>query len=136
MFTPANLVEVDFTDSVDVVNRVIKTCKYETSDDYYMSLFFEEKLTGKMSLLSRDFIEYFTTGGTFNDGFLSTTKQHNYYLYYRIGLKIKSLPSGKKKFFALFGDQESKVREYCKENQLGIVKEQDLKKVITFYNSL
>jgi hypothetical protein len=136
VFTPANLVEVDFTDSTSITNRTIKTCKYETSEDYYMSLLFEEMLTGKMSLLSRDFIEYFTSGGAFNDGFLSTTKEHKFYFYYKVGKVIKPLPSGKKKFYGLFGDQELKIRNYCKMQQLGNSSTEDLKKIFAYYNSL
>ncbi len=52
------------------------------------------------------------------------------------GGEVKKIPSKKREFFAFFGNQAVKIKEYVKENKLSIKKEFDLKRIFTYYDSL
>ena len=52
------------------------------------------------------------------------------------GKGLISIPRKKKAFYAIFGDKASDIKSYIKKNKLGYKRVSDLKKVITYYNTL
>ena len=49
---------------------------------------------------------------------------------------LVKIPTNKKKFYNLFGDKSSEIKNYIIKNKLGIKEINDLKQIITYYNTL
>jgi len=58
-----------------------------------------------------------------------------YYIYTKEGA-IFEFPNSKKKILAVFGNSENEIKQFCKENDIDLKEEKDLKKVIIFLDSL
>ena len=72
---------------------------------------------------------------------LTMEKETDYYIlrtkyYVNDHGKIKELLLKKKKILQIFGDQSQNMKKYLSENNLSIKKENDLKKIFNFYDSL
>lgn len=51
-------------------------------------------------------------------------------------MKAVKIPTNKKKFFKLFEDEGEQLKKYVKKHKLSIKKEEDLLKILSFYESL
>ncbi|MFD2567209.1 hypothetical protein [Pseudotenacibaculum haliotis] len=51
-------------------------------------------------------------------------------------VRAVKIPSNKKKFFKLFEDEEEKIKAYVKKHRLSVKKEEDLIKILMYYESL
>jgi hypothetical protein len=56
-------------------------------------------------------------------------------LFYSADTELLKVP-GKKKFILLFGDGGPSVENYIKENDLKVSREDDLVKILNYYNDL
>jgi len=61
--------------------------------------------------------------------------RHSYFIYSKEGAIIE-FPNSKKKILAVFGNSEKEIKQYCKENDINLKEEGDLKKVIMYLDKL
>lgn len=135
-FNIKKIKKVAFTDSISRNTRVLKPFMYETSPDYKIPVLFEVMNEGELSLLTRDFIETYTTSSSFNDGFLNTFQEHVVYMYYIDKSEILALPGKKKQFLKLFGRYHSQIESYMKENSLRVYSRMDVRDIFNYYNTI
>lgn len=57
-------------------------------------------------------------------------------LYYTKGNTAFEVPSSKKKLLPIFGDKATAVEQYIKDKDLSVSKENDVKSIFAYYNSL
>lgn len=73
---------------------------------------------------------------TYDKGSPPTFSDRNSYFIYTKEGAIHELPNSKKKILAVFGNSEKELKQYCKENDLNLKEEGDLKKAIMYLDNL
>ena len=103
--------------------------------------FFKVHVEGKNSLIAKQKVRYIEEKVA-KSGY-DRAKPANYKrlkdeLYLVIDNKkmVKLSKKSKKEFFKSFGDKSSEIQKYAKKNKLGRKSIEDLKKIVTYYNTL
>lgn len=102
-------------------------------------LYFKVDFKGKNSLLTKqtiDFIEEKEPKTGYDQRTPPNFKKRDDEFYLAKNNELKLISSKKKKFYPLFGNRATEIKIYVKKNKLNIKKNKDLKKIITYYNSL
>jgi len=110
---------------------------YSASGGYRTPVFFELLSEGKITLLSREYLEYRNT----NSGFYYYGNVSRLVLVYRYFLltdKGNVVPVNSKKadFLELMDDHADEVRRYIKSNRLNLERKSDIGRAIAYYNQL
>jgi hypothetical protein len=102
-----------------------------------ISGFFEVLIDGELPLMRRTMAVFkesnYNTAlmvGNRNDQII----KRNIYYFLR-GKNIYQMPSGRKKIFAVFGDQEKEMSEYAQKNGIDLKNPSGLFQLFTYYNS-
>jgi hypothetical protein len=102
--------------------------------------FFLVHQEGKNMLLAKQvvrFVEAREPNSGYDRGTPPDYKRRKDELYIAIeGKDLAEVPRKKKDFFKIFGDQGTVIKEYMKKNKLGHKRVEDLKKIMTYYNTL
>lgn len=111
---------------------------YELNDK---AQFFLVHMEGKNSLLAKQsikFIEAKKSRSTYaNSSKLANFKRKKDKLYLvKNDSDLIEIPTKKKKFYSIFDSKANSIKAYMEENKLGHKKVKDLKKIITYYNTL
>lgn len=109
---------------------------YSAIGGYRTPIFFELMTEGKITLLSRETLEYRSTNTGYFYGTVSRlVLVHKYFLLKEDG-SILAIDGTKNQFLSLMGSKEDEVRKYMKANRLGLERRVDIIRVIAYYNSL
>ncbi|MFZ2904721.1 MAG: hypothetical protein WAZ98_00840 [Cyclobacteriaceae bacterium] len=108
---------------------------YNTSSGYRTAVFFELLAEGKMTLLTRESLEYRTYSSPYYYG--SYSRQvlvYRFYLLEESG-NIVEFVGKKAELMTLMGKRSEAVEKYIKENKLKVEDRDDLAKIVAYYNS-
>jgi len=109
---------------------------YSPSGGYKTPSFFEVLSEGKITLMSKEALEYRNTNAGFYYGSVSRlVLVHKYFLLKEDG-NIERVTASKNDFLAMMGSRSDEVRRYMKANRLGLERKEEIGRVIGYYNSL
>lgn len=109
---------------------------YSPSGGYKIPSFFELLSEGKITLLSKESLEYRSTNAGFYYGSVSRlVLVHKYFLLKEDGA-IERVTGSKNDFIDMMGSRSEEVRKYMKTNRLGLERKEEIGRVIGYYNSL
>ena len=95
---------------------------------------------GKSMLLAKQIVRYVEArepNSGYDRGTPADYKRRKDELYLAIeGKNLVKIPRKKKAFFAIFGSNASKIKDYAKKNRLGYKSASDLKKIVAYFNTL
>jgi hypothetical protein len=110
---------------------------YSSNGGYRSPVFFELLTEGKITVLSREKVEYRTYNySPFMYGGYSTrlVLVHIYFLLKENG-NIMDFPGGRNHWLDLMGTRADEVHQYAKNNKLNFDQKYELKRIIDYYNS-
>ena len=116
--------------------RQFYSLPYSNSSGYKAPKFFELLEEGKITLLSRELLEYKTYNNTFYGGSFSRLVQTYYYYLMKDDGTIEDFKGNKNDLIALMGNKGKTVEKYIKANRLDFDDKYDLAKIVAYYNSL
>lgn len=109
---------------------------YSAVGGYRTPMFFELLTEGKITLLSRETLEYRNTSTGYFYGTVSRlVLVYKYFLLKEDG-SITAIDGTKNQFIDLMGSNADEVRKFMKTNRLGLERRPDIVRVIAYYNSL
>jgi len=110
---------------------------FSPTGGYKTPVFFEALTEGKITLLSREKIEYRTYSSPFfyYGGYSSRMVLVNIYYLLRENGNIEEFSGKRSDWYDLMGNKENDVHDYVKENKLDFDRKYDLKRIIDYYNS-
>ena len=109
---------------------------YSPSGGYKTPAFFELLAEGKITLLSKESLEYRSSNAGFYYGTVSRlVLVHKYFLLKEDG-SIERVTGSKNEFIDMMGSRSEEVRRYMKTNRLGLERKEEIGRVIGYYNSL
>lgn len=108
---------------------------YNATTGYRAPIFFELLAEGKMTLLSRETLEYRTYSSPYYFG--SYSRQVLVYKFYLLedSGKITEFVGKKSDLLELMGKHADNVAAYMRENKLKIEDREDLTRIVVYYNS-
>jgi len=109
---------------------------YSNPSNYKAPVFFELLEEGKMTLLSREFLEYKTYNSAFYGGSYTRLVQTYYYYLLREDGTIEDFRGNKNDLLAMMGNRGKDVEKYIKANRLDFDDKYDLARIVAYYNSL
>ena len=109
---------------------------YSNTSNYKAPVFFELLEEGKMTLLSRELLEYKTYNGAFYGGSYSRLMQMYYYYLLKEDGTLEDFRGGKNDLLDLMGNKGKAVEKYIKANRLDFDDKYDIAKIVAYYNSL
>ena len=109
---------------------------YNNTSNYKAPVFFELLEEGKMTLLSRELLEYKTYSNTFYGGSYSRLVQTDYYFLLKEDGTIEDFKGNKNDLLTRMGNKGKTVEKYIKANRLDFDDKYDLAKIVAYYNSL
>jgi hypothetical protein len=110
-------------------------CPTTPRQDIVRLFFFELLAEGKMTLLTRESLEYRTYSSPYYYG--SYSRQVLVYRFYLLeeNGNIVEFVGKKAELMNLMGKRAEAVEKYIKENKLKVEDRDDLAKIVTYYNS-
>lgn len=109
---------------------------YSNPSNYKAPVFFELLVEGRITLLSREFLEYKTYNSAFYGGSYSRLIQTYYYYLLKEDGTIEDFRGNKGDLIALMGNKGKEVEKYVKANRLDFDEKYDLARIVAYYNSL
>lgn len=109
---------------------------YSNASNYKAPVFFELLSEGKMTLLSRDILEYKTYNGAFYGASYSRLVENTYYYLLKEDGSIEDFRGNKNDLLEHMGKQEKAIDKYIRENRLDIDNKYDVAQIVSYYNSL
>ena len=136
IFTARKVLFFEIFDETVHRYRKIFVLPYSTPSNYKAPVFFELLEEGKMTLLSRELLEYKTYSHGFYGGSYSRLVQtYRYYLLTADG-EIEDFTGNKNDLIAMMGNKGKTVEKYIRANRLDFGDKYDLAKIVAYYNSL
>jgi hypothetical protein len=136
-FTARKVVFFEIFDQTYRRFRNFYSLPFSPSGGYKTPIFFEVLTEGKITVLSREKIEYRTYSSPFfyYGGYSSRLVLVNiYYLLKENGL-IEQFAAKRNDWYDLMGSRQNEMHDYIKENHLDLDRKYDIKRVIDYYNS-
>ncbi|MEX1238730.1 MAG: hypothetical protein WEB30_03405 [Cyclobacteriaceae bacterium] len=109
---------------------------YSNPSNYKAPVFFELLEEGRITLLSREFLEYKTYNSAFYGGSYTRLVQTYHYFLMKEDGSIEDFRGNKNDLIALMGNKGKDVERYIKANRLDFDEKYDLAKIVAYYNSL
>ena len=109
---------------------------YTTPTNYRSPVFFELLEEGKMTLLSRESLEYRTYSSPYYIGSYSRLVLVNKYFFMKENGDIVDFTGNKNDLLDLMGKRAEEVEKYIKANRLKLEDKYDFAKIVAYYNSL
>jgi hypothetical protein len=115
---------------------VVFALPYTTSTGYRAPIFFELLTDGKLTLLSRESLEYRTYNSPYYLGGYS--RQMLVYKYFFLDEKgnIVEFAGNKADLLNLMGRKSDEVERYMKEHKLKVDDKDDFARIVAYYNSI
>jgi hypothetical protein len=110
---------------------------FSSSGGYKTPVFFEALTEGKITVLSREKVEYRTYSSPFfyYGGYSSRLVLVNLYYLLKENGKIEEFSGRKNDWYDLMGNKQNDIHAYVKDNRLDFDRKYDLKRIIDYYNS-
>lgn len=136
-FTARKVVFFEIFDQSYKRYRNFYSLPYSPTGGYKTPIFFEVLTEGKITVLSREKVEYRTYSSPFfyYGGYSSRLVLVNLYYLLKENGNIEQFTGKRNDWYDLMGSRDNDVHEYAKENRLDLDKKYDLKRVIDYYNS-
>ena len=116
--------------------RNFYTLPYNATAGYKTPVIFELLVQGKMTLLSRESLEYKTFSSTYYMGSYTRQVLVDYYFFLKENGDIEEFKGSKNDLMDLMGTKANLVEKYIKVNRLKFDEKYDLVKIVAYYNSL
>jgi len=109
---------------------------YTTGTSYRAPVFFELLEEGKMTLLSRESLEYRTYNSPYYMGAYSRQVLVNKYFFLDADGNITEFTGNKSDLLNLMGKKSNEVEKYIKANKLKYDDKYDFARIVAYYNSI
>ncbi len=109
---------------------------YTNPTGYKASTFFELLEEGKMTLLSRELLEYKVYNSSFYGGSYSRMVQTFYYFFLKEDGTIEDFRGKKNDLLDLMGNKVNSVEKYIRANRLDFDDKYDVARIVAYYNTL
>ena len=109
---------------------------YSNPSNYKAPIFFELLEEGKITLLSRELLEYKTYNNAFYGGSYSRLVQTYYYYLLKEDGSIEDFRGNKNDLLGMMGNKSRTVEQYIKANRLDFDDKYDVARIVAYYNSL
>lgn len=109
---------------------------YTNPTGYKAPTFFELLEEGKMTLLSRELLEYKVYNSSFYGGSYSRMVQTFYYFFLKEDGTIEDFKGKKNDLLELMGNKVNSVEKYIKANRLDFDDKYDVARIVAYYNTL
>lgn len=109
---------------------------FENSSGYRAPIFFELLEEGKLTLLSRELLEYKTYSSPYYIGSTTRLILTNRYFFMKEDGTIEEFRGKRNDLIDMMGKNGKQVDKYIKSNRLKFDEKYDLAKIIGYYNSL
>ena len=118
--------------------RTFYSLPYSPSGGYKSPVFFEVLTEGKITVLTREKIEYRTYSYSpfMYGGYSTRMVLVNIYFLLKDNGNIEDFSGKRNDWFDLMGNRADEIHDYAKENKLDFDRKYDLKRIIDYYNSL
>lgn len=135
-FTARKVVYFEIFDAMSKEYRQFYSLPYAANGQYKAPVFFELLTEGKMTLLSREALEYKTYSSFYYYGsYQRLVLVYKYFLLEESG-NIREFQGNKNEWLYLMGNQAEQVQRYVKSNKLDFDEKPELTKIVAYYNSL
>ncbi|MBS1681697.1 MAG: hypothetical protein JST48_08295 [Bacteroidetes bacterium] len=137
-FTARKALYFEIFDQVYKRYRQFYSLPYSATGGYKSPVFFEILAEGKITLLSREKIEYRQSNSPFfyYGGYTTRPVLVNIYYLLRENGNIEDFRGKRNDWYELFGVRQNEMHDYIKENKLDLDRKYQLKQIIDYYNSL
>ncbi|HQQ98305.1 MAG TPA: hypothetical protein PLX35_13635 [Cyclobacteriaceae bacterium] len=136
-FTPRKAVFFEIFDKTSKRYRSFYALPYSATGQYRATIFFELLAEGKMTLLSRESIEFRNYPSSFYYyGSTSRMVLVNKYFLLKENGEIQAFTGRRNDLLELMGRQEDAVQKYIKANKLSIENKYQFADIVKYYNSL
>jgi hypothetical protein len=117
--------------------RQFYSLPYALEGQYKTPVFFELLNEGKLTVLTREKVEYRSYSSPFYyySSYTRLVLVNNYYLLKENG-NIESFVGKKNDWYDIMGNHADQVHDYAKQNRLNFEDKYQLKTIIDYYNSL
>jgi len=136
VFTARKVLFFEIFDNTIHKYRRFFTLPYSVNAGYRTSIFFELLEEGKMTLLSRELLEYKTYSSPYYIGSYSRLVLTNRYFFLRDDGSIEEFTGNKSDLLDLMGNQSEQVEKYIRSNNLRFDDKADMAQIVAYYNSL
>lgn len=136
-FTARKVLYCEIFDNTVKKYRQFFSLPYNTSGGYRAPIFFELLTEGRLTLLSREKLEYRTYNSSFYyyGNYTRLVLVNKYYLLQEKG-DIVEINDKKSNWLDQMGNYADEVQKYAKKNGLDFSNKYDLAKLVEYYNSL
>lgn len=136
-FTARKVVFFEIFDQTTKNYRQFYSLPYSSATAYKAPIFFELLAEGKITLLSRERLEYrtYNTGFYFNSTYTRMVLVDRYYLLKENG-NIEEFNGRRNDWLSLMGSKGEEVERYAKANRFDFEKKVELSSIVQYYNSL
>lgn len=134
-FTARKVLFFEIFDKTVGIYRQFFSLPYSATGGYRTPVFFELLEEGKLTLLTREILEYRTYNSPYYYG--STSRMvltYKYYMFSDPG-NITEFIGKKSDLLKLMGRYAGSVEDYMKENKLDVEDRNDIVKIVAYYNS-
>lgn len=136
IYTARKVIFFEIFDNTIHRYRKFFTLPFNTAGQYKAPVFFELLAEGKMTLLSREYLEYKSTSSPTYIGSYSRQVLMNRYYFLKEDGTIEEFIGKKNDLINLMGKKGSEVNKYIKTNRLRYERKDDMARIVIFYNSL
>jgi len=134
-YTSRKVVFFEIFDGTVKLYRQFYSLPYTTSAQYKAPVFFELLEEGKITLLSRESLEY-RTFSSFYYGSYSKMVIADKFFFLKENGNIQELESKKNELVEMLPDRKEEVTKFIKSNKLKTDNRYDAAKIVRYYNSL
>jgi hypothetical protein len=136
VYTARKILYFEIFDNTIHKYRRFFTLPYAANSSYRSSIFFELLEEGKMTLLSRELLEYKTYSSPYYVGSYSRLVLTNKYFFLKDDGTIEEFIGTKNDLLEMMGRQAEDVEKYMRSNNLRFEDKQDVVQIVAYYNSL
>jgi predicted glycosyltransferase involved in capsule biosynthesis len=136
VYTARKVLYFEIFDNTIHKYRRFFTLPFSVNAGYRTQIFFELLEEGKMTLLSRELLEYKTYSSPYYIGSYSRLVLTNRYFFLKDDGTIEEFLGNKNDLLALMGRQSEEVEKYIKSNNLRFDDKSDIAQIVAYYNSL
>ena len=136
IFTARKVLFFEIFDETVHKYRKFYVLPYSNPSNYKAPMFFELLEEGRITLLSRELLEYRTYNNAFYGGSYSRLVLNYYYFLLKEDGSIEDFRGNKNDLLSLMGNKGRTVEKYVKENRLDFDDKYDMAKIVAYYNSL
>lgn len=136
IFTARKVLFFEIFDETVHKYRKFFVLPYSNPSNYKAPVFFELLEEGKITLLSREMLEYKTYNNAFYGGSYSRLVQTYYYYLLKEDGEIEDFRGNKNDLLGMMGNKSRTVEKYIKTNRLNFDDKYDVARIVAYYNSL